>query len=201
MSRPLELYRNLNTPALHFLRLAEQAVFAKQPKFPRIVEPLLDAAWSAIEPSDQFFELINPVKWNSSKLQADTNFRPRVSVFMRINQRGNLIVTWKPFEETPTSSNDDFEPRYAYECAFFTEASYSGDRPRGELMYFKNARQLLRRDADTHAAETQILYALWANYQTMLKRLQAVLDVRQWTEFEDVFGLLPDATKTESSHS
>jgi hypothetical protein len=190
MNIALEPYWNPETPAHEYLRLAERAVAAKKPMYPQIIEPLLDAAWENTEPTSQFFDLINPANWGANKLQAAQSFRPNVSVNMRINQNGNLSVTWRPFPLSVHDS-DEFEPKYLHECTYRTESTIYG-RSRAELMYFRNAHQLRSGFPDGHPAEKQILFALRAGYSTMLRRLQDVLHVREATAIGDVFVLKPD---------
>ena len=196
MNIALEPYWHPETPAQEYLRLAERAVAAKKPKYPRIIEPLLDAAWDIMEPTSQFFDLINPANWSTGKLQADPRFRPNVSVNMRINQSSNLSVTWRPFPLAVRES-DEFEPKYVYQCAYLIEGTIYG-RPRAELMYFRNAHRLRSGFPDAHPAEKQILFALRAGYSTMLRRLQDVLHVSEATAFEDVFVLEPDVNKVRT---
>jgi hypothetical protein len=192
MNIALEPYWHPETPAQEYLRLAERAVAAKKPKYPRIIEPLLDAAWDIVEPTSQFFDLINPANWCAGKLQADPRFRPNVLVRMRINQTSNLSVTWQPFPLSVQES-DEFEPKYLYQCTYPKGTIYG--RPRAELMYFRNAHQLRGDLPDDHPAKKQILFALRAGYSTMLRRLQDVLHVREATAFEDVFVLKPGVSK------
>src|ERR1700733_2208294 len=196
MNIALEPYWNPGTPAHEYLRLAERAGAAKKPMYPQIIEPLLDAAWENTEPTTQFFDLINPANWGANKLQAARSFRPNVSVNMRINQSGNLSVTWRPFPLSVHDS-DEFEPKYLYECTYRTESTIYG-RSRAELMYFRNAHQLRSGFPDGHPAEKQILFALRAGYSTMLRRLQDVLHVREATAFEEVFVLKPDVNKART---
>jgi hypothetical protein len=196
MNIALEPYWNPGTRAHEYLRLAERAVAAKKPMYPQIIEPLLDAAWENMEPTSQFFDLINPANWGANELQAGPSFRPNVSINMRFNQSGNLSVTWRPFPVSVHES-DEFEPKYLYECTFLIEGTIYG-RPRAELMYFRNAHQLRADLPDDHPAKKQILFALRAGYSTVLRRLQDVLHVREATAFEAIFELKPDVSKART---
>lgn len=164
-----------------YLREAERALNANEDA---MFLGALERGWALLRRNANLSAVLNPSNWNQEKLGVDASFRPSVRVLGRINQLGHLTVRWVPAspEEEPR------EPEFVYGFETYAELQDGpSGRPRSELLWFKDLRDLAPTNIISHPAQGWLHCALRAAYVETLRRLEDVIQVVDATSFDAMF--------------
>lgn len=138
--------------------------------------------------------------------------RPAISIIGGINSADNLSVRWRPavglrsghgLREVP-GPNQFSEDFLRFHIRQFDIVSWGWSRPPDELMwvkgwwpYWRGRRLLENMPFRTDRADRCLLYAGWAAYETLVKRLSEIVEVTDHTPLAEMIHLPDDVGRRQ----
>jgi hypothetical protein len=134
-----------------------------------------EAKFQLLEPEYGLLNLLNEQNWASE--------RPKISLHVVINQRGNLALKWNSPGRDLLPSSDGrmhlvnttgLKDEFFQECWYHTEA-YGNVRPPAELLRFRNV-PLRYSDGSDHPATRCVMYAIRCRFEAIINQVKKVMD-------------------------